>query len=80
MIYNEEVWKKHIAEINPVSGDCSLVDDAVMLWADEKIKQLATELAKNAELTKVVEHLAECGYLYHGAEGMDNDQQILYDA
>ena len=75
---NEEVWQKHISEINPVSGDCSLVDDAVMLWADEKIKQLAAALAKNAELEqqiKVYREALEIKCLYFGQT--ENDRKAL---
>ena len=40
----EARWSKHIAEIDPLSGDCALVDDDVLRYVDLKIKRLEAAL------------------------------------
>ena len=33
-------WKKHIAEIDPMNGDCTLINDDVLLWAENRMNEL----------------------------------------
>lgn len=36
----KEQWEKHIDEIDPMAGDCTLIDDEVLLWAENRINEL----------------------------------------
>ena len=39
-IVMEIEWKKHIAEIDPMNGDCTLINDDVLIWADNRMNEL----------------------------------------
>ena len=41
-------WDKHISEIDPLNGDCTLIDDEVMLWANNRMNELQSLLEMSA--------------------------------
>ena len=41
-------WNKHISEIDPSNGDCALVDDEVMLWANNRMNELQALIEMSA--------------------------------
>ncbi len=44
----EKKWQNHIDEIDPMSGDCTLVDDDVLLWAENRLNELQALLEMSA--------------------------------
>jgi len=41
-------WDKHISEIDPSNGDCALIDDDVIIWADNRMNELQALLEMSA--------------------------------
>ena len=39
-IVMEIEWKKHISEIDPMNGDCTLINDDVLIWAENRLNEL----------------------------------------
>ena len=37
---NELQWGIHISEIDQTSGDCTLIDDEVLIWANNRMYEL----------------------------------------
>ena len=41
-------WDKHISEIDQSNGDCTLIDDDVIIWADNRMNELQALLEMSA--------------------------------
>jgi len=41
-------WDKHISEIDPSNGDCTLIDDEVIIWSDNRMNELQALLEMSA--------------------------------
>ncbi|MDP1594161.1 MAG: hypothetical protein Q8L80_07955 [Gallionella sp.] len=44
----KEEWQKHINEIDPEDGSCALVDDDVLLWAENRLTKMQSMLERAA--------------------------------
>lgn len=44
----KEEWQKHIDEIDPDDGNCALVDDDVLLWAENRLTKMQSMLERAA--------------------------------
>jgi len=45
---NELQWGIHISEIDQTSGDCTLIDDEVLVWANNRMYELQALLEMSA--------------------------------